>query len=113
MSTIGKFKYQANTVTKSVVSTGNVYLDMHMDEQSYFKTNETGLDEISVEKVVYDARAEDLTLDRNGACLVKNADFVEINFWDHDEICTKYYNALETFIIQTIPNVYKVKYLRC
>ena len=79
-----------------------------MSQLTINKTNTTGIEDIDVEKPVYNGRGESLSLDRNGRYLLKNANFDGINFLDHDEICTKYYKALEAFALNNIPNVHKV-----
>ena len=108
LNTLGKFGYQGSNVIRSVISSGNVYHHVHMDQYTNYKTNTTGMDDIIVEKTVYNARNENATLDRSGVCLVKNSNFNGINFLDHDEICTKYYHGLENFILSTVPNAHKV-----
>ena len=108
LHTLAKFKYQSSKVTKSVISSGKVFHDVHMSQLTINKTNTTGIEDIDVEKPVYNGRGESLSLDRNGLFLLKNANFDGINFFDHDEICTKYYKALEAFALKNIPNVHKV-----
>lgn len=89
---IASFSYQSSTVTRSMISTGEIYLER---DTSGSDSAIVGLDPISIDVPVCNGRIEltQYTLERNGFAMTKH-DYSHIDYYEEDQIVTTYYDEV-------------------
>jgi len=85
--TTGRFNYQSDLVTKSLLSSGGVYLNR---ETTGFDEPPVGTEMVSIEVNIQNGREHPKTLDVNGFTMVDHV-YDHIDYFDEDKILNEYY----------------------